>query len=81
MEQGRITSRQIVSEYLTRIARYDRLLGATLAVNARALDEADVLDRERAAGRVRGPLARHSNRAQGQHPHDQHADDRRRAGV
>jgi amidase len=56
MEQGRTTSRQIVSEYLLRIARYDRRLGATLAVNARALDEADVLDRERAAGRVRGPL-------------------------
>src|SRR5262245_50934961 len=56
MEQGRTTSRQIVSEYLTRIARYDRRLGATLAVNSRALDEADLLDRERAAGRVRGPL-------------------------
>jgi amidase len=56
MEQRRTTSRQIVAEYLMRIARYDRMLGATLAVNARALDEAEALDRERAAGRVRGPL-------------------------
>ena len=27
------------------------------------------------------PAARHSDRAQGQHPHDRHADDRRGAGV
>ena len=56
MEQGRVTSRQIVNEYLTRIAFYEDRLNATLAVNPRALAEADERDRERAAGRVRGPL-------------------------
>lgn len=56
MEQGRTTSRAIVTEYLARIARYDDLLHVTLAVNPRALEEADARDRERAAGRVRGAL-------------------------
>ena len=35
---------------------YEDRLNATLAVNAHALEEADQLDRERAQGRVRGPL-------------------------
>ena len=56
MSDGRVTSRQIVEEYLQRIAYYDVTLHATLAVNRRALDEADARDRERAEGRVRGPL-------------------------
>ncbi|HSL23601.1 MAG TPA: amidase family protein, partial [Vicinamibacterales bacterium] len=56
MEQGRVTSRQIVTEYLTRIATYEDTLHAALAVNPRALEEADARDRERAAGKVRGPL-------------------------
>ncbi len=56
MEQKRITSRQIVTEYLARIATYDTRLRATIAVNPRALEEADERDRQRAAGRVRGPL-------------------------
>ena len=56
MEQGRATSREIVAAHLARIAIYDGRLHAALHVNPRALDEADARDRERAAGRVRGPL-------------------------
>ncbi len=56
MEQKRITSREIVTQYLARIATYDSRLHATIAVNPRALDDADARDRERAAGQVRGPL-------------------------
>ena len=38
--------------------------------------------RSRARGGTRArPAARHSRRAQGQHPHDEHADDRRRARL
>lgn len=56
LASGRVTSRQIVEEYLVRIATYDRLLRATISVNPRALQEADLLDRERAQGKLRGPL-------------------------
>lgn len=52
----RVTSRQLVEQYLIRIATYDRTLHATITVNPRALQEADVLDRERAQGKLRGPL-------------------------
>jgi len=56
MEQGRTTSREIVLQYLARIATYENKLNATIAVNPKALQEAEALDRERAAGKVRGPL-------------------------
>jgi amidase len=56
MEQGRITSRELVTQYLTRIATYEDKLHAALTVNPKALEEADERDRERAQGRVRGPL-------------------------
>jgi len=56
MAEGRITSRQLVVEYLARIALYEDQLKAVITVNPRALEEADALDRERAQGRVRGPL-------------------------
>src|SRR5688500_13218960 len=56
MEQGRTTSREIVQQYLTRIAIYEGQLHAAITVNPRALDEADALDRERASGKIRGPL-------------------------
>lgn len=56
LASGRTTSVALVSEYLHRIALYDGMLHATLAVNRRALDEAADRDRERAAGYVRGPL-------------------------
>ena len=56
LASGRITSRQIVEQYLVRIATYDHRLRATIAVNPRALQDADMLDRERVQGKVRGPL-------------------------
>ena len=56
MKEKRVTSREIVQQYLTRIAQYDDRLHATIAVNPNALKEAEELDQERARGRVRGPL-------------------------
>jgi len=56
MAKGQVTSRQLVEQYLIRIAIYEERINAALAVNAKALDEADQLDRERAQGELRGPL-------------------------
>src|SRR5262245_26941662 len=56
LQQRRVTSRDLVQQYLTRIALYEDRLNAIIYVNPRALDEADERDRERAAGRLRGPL-------------------------
>jgi Asp-tRNA(Asn)/Glu-tRNA(Gln) amidotransferase A subunit family amidase len=59
MTSGALTSRALTQHYLDRIARYDKAgpkLNAFLLVNPRALEEADSLDRERAAKGARGPL-------------------------
>ena len=56
MATGQLTSRQLVEQYLIRIATYEDRLNAALAVNPTALQEADALDRERAQGKLRGPL-------------------------
>ena len=56
LREGRVSSRQLVEQYLIRIALYEEKLNATMAVNAKALEEADRLDRERRAGKLRGPL-------------------------
>ena len=56
MAEGRVTSRQLVEQYLQRIGMYEHTLNATIAVNPKALAEADRLDAERTAGRLRGPL-------------------------
>ena len=59
MADGRTSGRQLVEQYLARIAAYDDrgpALNAMIALNGRALDEADALDRERAASGPRGPL-------------------------
>src|SRR5260221_7287416 len=56
LKQKHVTSHQLVQQYLDRIARYNETLNAVIIVNPRALEEADARDRERAAGRVRGPL-------------------------
>jgi amidase len=56
MAEGRITAREIVRQYLTRIATYEDKLNAVIVVNPRALEEAEALDRERAQGKLRGPL-------------------------
>src|ERR1700682_6128312 len=56
LKSGRVTSRELVLQYLMRIATYEDKLHAAITVNPRALQEADELDRERAAGKIRGPL-------------------------
>src|SRR5688572_5113559 len=56
LKDGRVTSRELVLQYLVRIATYEDKLNAIITVNPKALEEADALDRERAAGKVRGPL-------------------------
>jgi amidase len=56
LEQHRVTSRELVMQYLARIGMYEDVLHAAVIVNPNALKEADELDRERAQGRVRGPL-------------------------
>jgi Asp-tRNA(Asn)/Glu-tRNA(Gln) amidotransferase A subunit family amidase len=59
MREGRVTSRQIVEQYLARIKAYDQdgpRLNAFTVVNPRALEIADALDAERRSGKVRGPL-------------------------
>ena len=56
MESGELTSRQLVTEYLIRIALYEERLNAAVSINSNALAEADELDAERARGEVRGPL-------------------------
>ena len=56
MASGRLTSRSLVSQYLARLGMYEDRLHAAIVVNPRALEDAERLDRERAAGKLRGPL-------------------------
>jgi amidase len=56
LKEKRVTSREIVQQYLARIAAYDSKLHATITVNPNALKEAEQLDRERSQGKLRGPL-------------------------
>jgi amidase len=56
LARRRVTSRELVRQYLERIASYEDKFHAALTVNPHALAEADILDRERARGRLRGPL-------------------------
>ena len=56
LREHRVTSHELVQQYLTRIALYEDRLNAVMYVNPSAFAEADQLDRERAAGKVRGPL-------------------------
>jgi amidase len=56
MKAGRVSSRELVLQYLTRIALYEDKLHAAITINPNALKEAETLDRERARGRIRGPL-------------------------
>ncbi len=56
LEARQITSRELVQQYLLRIALYEDKLNAAITVNPRALEEAAERDRERAQGRIRGPL-------------------------
>ena len=59
LEQGRVTSVQLVDHYLARIAAYDHagpLLNTIIRINPQAREQAAALDAERAGGAVRGPL-------------------------
>jgi amidase len=56
LKAGRVTSHDLVQQYLTRIATYEDKINAVITVNPHALDEADKLDAERKAGKIRGPL-------------------------
>ncbi|MEO6324749.1 MAG: amidase family protein [Thermoanaerobaculia bacterium] len=56
LAEGRVTSRELVTQFLARIATHEDRLNAVISVNPEALNEADALDLERKSGRVRGPL-------------------------
>lgn len=56
MRTRRLTSRDLVTQYLTRIGMYEDRLNAAIWVNPNALKEADQRDAERKAGKIRGPL-------------------------
>ena len=59
MQEGQVTSAELVDLYLARIRAYDRAgpaLNTIIRLNPRARAQADSLDAERAAGTVRGPL-------------------------
>jgi len=59
MEAGKLTSHALTSQYLARIRNIDKAgprINAIIEVNPEALKLALEMDRERTAGRVRGPL-------------------------
>ncbi len=56
MEEGRVTSRQLVEAELQRIAMYEPDVNALISVNHHALEIADSLNRLRAEGHILGPL-------------------------
>jgi amidase len=59
LEEGRVTSVQLVDAYRARIAAYDHAgpaLNAFIRLNPNARKEAAALDAERKAGRLRGPM-------------------------
>src|SRR6185503_9379307 len=56
LEQKRVTSHELVRQYLERIGMYEDKLHAAITVNPRAFAIADSLDRLRAQGRILGPL-------------------------
>jgi amidase len=56
MSSGVLTSVQLTTRYLHRIARFNPLLHAVIETNPDALAIASALDAERASGQLRGPL-------------------------
>jgi amidase len=59
LQSGKSTSRTLCQQYLDRIAKIDKQgpkLNAIIELNPDALSIADALDKERKAGKVRGPL-------------------------
>jgi amidase len=56
MKSGEETSRSITQKYLDRIAQRDGRIRSVLETNPDALAQAEAMDAERKAGKVRGPL-------------------------
>jgi amidase len=56
LDAHKVTSTELVTQYLSRIGLYEPTLHAALIVNPHALLEAGERDQERQAGRGRGPL-------------------------
>jgi len=58
LENGDVTSLGLVSQYLAQIGKHDGKLHAMIQITPKDLLEATAksLDRERAAGKIRGPL-------------------------
>lgn len=56
MAEGRLSAVGLTRFYLSRIEDHDPAINAVIHVNPRAIHEAVALDRERAAGTLRGPL-------------------------
>jgi len=59
MASGKATSKALTQQYLARIKKIDQggpKLNSVIAVNPDALAIAEALDRERKAGKLRGPL-------------------------
>ena len=56
MAEGRVTAEELVRQSLLRIAIYENVINAVIAVNPNALAEARALDEERKAGKLRGPM-------------------------
>ena len=59
LDDGVITSRQLVERYLERIAAFDEAgpqLNGVREIHPEALEQADRLDAERRAGHIRGPM-------------------------
>ena len=59
LDAGTLTSRALTEAYLDRIAKIDRAgprLNSVIEINPHAAADADALDAERRAGKVRGPL-------------------------
>lgn len=56
LDAGRVTSAELVRGYLARIRECDAALHAIISIAPDALAQAQTLDVERRAGRIRGPL-------------------------
>lgn len=56
MKAGRLSSRALTQAYVKRVKAYDKPTNSIRVLSPTALAEADRLDRERRAGKVRGPL-------------------------
>ena len=58
-KRGTLTAEKLTDLYLARIAAYDKqgpAINAVISLNPNALTEAKILDAERKAGKIRGPL-------------------------